>query len=41
MGTQKHERVIGELRLKERRLEAKTLEKQYQREWEQASSSSI
>jgi hypothetical protein len=34
MGTQKHERVIGELRLKERRLEAKTLEKQYQRERE-------
>jgi hypothetical protein len=35
MGTQKHERVIGELRLKEHRLEAKTLEKQYQREQHQ------
>lgn len=33
-GTQKHERVIGELRLKERKLEAKALEKQYQRERE-------
>lgn len=33
-GTQRHERVIRELNLKERRLEAKTLEKQYQRERE-------
>jgi hypothetical protein len=35
MGTQKHERAIGELELKHRKLENKAMEKQHQREREQ------
>jgi hypothetical protein len=34
LGTQKHERAIGELELKRRKLENKAMEKQHQREWE-------
>jgi hypothetical protein len=34
MGTQKHERAIGELELKRRKLENKAMEKQHQRERE-------
>jgi hypothetical protein len=32
LGTQKHERVLGELELKRRKLENKAMEKQHQRE---------
>jgi hypothetical protein len=35
LGTQKHERAIGELELKRRKLENKAMEKQHQREREQ------
>ena len=35
LGTQKHERAIGELKLKRRKLENKAMEKQHQREREQ------
>ena len=34
LGTQKHERAIGELELKHHKLENKTMEKQHQREHE-------
>jgi hypothetical protein len=34
LGTQKHERAIGELELKRRKLENKAMEKQHQRERE-------
>jgi hypothetical protein len=34
LGTQKHERAIGELELKRRKLENKAMEKQHQREHE-------
>jgi hypothetical protein len=34
LGTQKHERVLGELDLKHRKLEAKAMEKQHQRDCE-------